>query len=64
MNILQATAREAIKKHGGLIKASNALKVNSSVLSLMASGQKRSASPKTLKRLGLKREFVPISGVT
>jgi hypothetical protein len=59
MNIIQKKAREAIKQYGGLLKAAAALQIDQSTMSRVASGKKRSVSPKTLRRLGLKRAIIP-----
>ena len=56
MPIVQERARAAITQHGGLRKAARALRINVTVLSLLADGKRKSASPKTLRALGLKRK--------
>lgn len=58
MEILQQTARSAIVKHGSVTAAARALRVNQGLLSQLANGQRKSASPKTLRRLGLVRQLV------
>jgi hypothetical protein len=58
MNIVQRTARRAIERHGGATKAARALRINRSVLVLLADCRRESASDKTLRRLGLK--LVPV----
>ena len=55
MNLAQQRAQEVIKQHGGVLKASRALRINKTVLSLLASGDRTSASPKTLRLLGVKK---------
>lgn len=54
MNVIQQAARDAIKQHGGVTKAAGALRINRTVLRLLADGQRDNASPETIKRLGLK----------
>lgn len=59
MNIVQQAARAAIQRHGGVVKASRALKINRTVLRLLADCKRDSATDVTLRRLGLK--LVPVS---
>lgn len=54
MNIIQRTAREAIKQHGGATKAARALKINRTVLVLLADCKRDNASDETVRKLGLK----------
>jgi len=54
MTVLQARAQAAIDQHKGLAKAARALRINRSVLCLLATGKRTSASPRTLRALGLK----------
>jgi hypothetical protein len=53
----QQQARAAIKKYGGVRKAAQALRINYAVLSLLATGKRTSASPRTLRALGLRRQI-------
>jgi hypothetical protein len=55
---LKIAAEKAIKKHGSLRKAGKALGIHYSLLSLLASGQRTTASEATLEKLGLKERRV------
>lgn len=54
MSILQDTAKAAINQHGSASKAARALKINRSLLTLLADGKRKSCSPGTLRKLGLR----------
>lgn len=54
MSIVQKAAKAAIKRHGGATKAARALRINRTVLVLLADGKRPSASIPTLQKLGLK----------
>jgi hypothetical protein len=60
MGILQDRARQIIEHYQGAARAARALRINRSVLSMLADGTRKSASPRTLRALGLKakREVV------
>ena len=62
MAILQERARAAIKQHGGLRKAAQALKIDHSTLLYLAEGKRLTARPKTLRRLGLEPAIRSIRG--
>jgi hypothetical protein len=55
MSIVKERARAAIEKHNGVRAAARALRISAGVLSMLADGKRPSASPKTLRALGLKR---------
>ena len=55
MPIVQEYAKAAIDKHGGVRPAARKLRISAGVLSLLADGKRPSASPKTLRALGLRR---------
>jgi hypothetical protein len=59
MNIVQRAARDAIQRHGGVPKASRALRINRTVLRLLADCKRESGTTETLRRLGLK--LVPVA---
>ncbi len=56
MGIVQERAIAAVKRHGGVGAAARALRINRSVLSLLADGKRRSASRRTLAALGLRAQ--------
>jgi hypothetical protein len=56
MNAVQKAAREAVKKHGSVVQAAQALGINRTVLRLLHDCKRTSASEKTLRRLGLTKE--------
>lgn len=55
MPIVQERAKAAVEQHGGVRPAARALRISAGVLSLLADGKRKSASPRTLRALGLKR---------
>lgn len=60
MSIIQDMARAAVQKHGGVRKAAQALGIDSALLSKLQDGTRQSASPRTLKALGLIKLVRPI----
>jgi hypothetical protein len=54
MDALRQRALEVYKQHGGWAQAARALRINRTVLWLLATGQRKSCGPETLKALGLK----------
>lgn len=53
MPILQTRARAVIHEHGGLRLAARKLRINHTVLSMLADGKRTGASERTLRALGL-----------
>ena len=64
MNIVQKAARAAIERHGGATKAARALRINVTVLRLLADCKRENANFKTMQRLGLKLVPVEAEGAT
>jgi hypothetical protein len=54
MSLLQKTAKAAILQYGNTSRAARALKINRTLLSLLANGDRKSCSPGTLRKLGLR----------
>lgn len=54
MSILKQRALEVIEQHGGTARAARALRINRTVLTLLADGTRTSCSPETLRALGLR----------
>jgi hypothetical protein len=55
---LKQAASQAIKTHGSLRKAADKLNIHYTLLSMLASGKRTSASPETLEKLGLRARRV------
>lgn len=63
MEALQAAAKAAVERHGGVRKAARALEIEYTYMSRLAAGKRKSAGVDVLRKLGLTYRIVALKSL-